>query len=182
MGQTKSFIEVLEEQIRTDLRREIEAEVRAEMKSSASAPTESSPAAEAMAGRFEVWLATHVGRTSFARKATYAKSGTRPMAREAAPAPAAPVAPLEPARVRATTVEEICALELLLRHSGSRLETEFTEAQLKSVWRRAALKSHPDRFVAQEALVQLQKAALFRELASAYETLERLFVRHANAA
>ncbi|MES2964019.1 MAG: J domain-containing protein [Bdellovibrionota bacterium] len=178
MGQTKSFIEVLEEQIRTDLRREIEAEVRAEMKKSTNTAQDSSPRIDAMAGSLETWLATHVGRTSFARKATYAKSAARPVAREETPPPVAPAASL---RVRAKTVEEICALELLLRHSGSRLGTEFTETELRSVWRRAALKSHPDRFVGQEALVQLQKAALFRELASAYETLGSLFDHDAAA-
>lgn len=165
--------------MRTDLRREIEAEVRAEMEAKAnpSVKTETTRI-EAMAGSLEAWLAAHVGRTSFGLKATYAKSAARP-------APSTPPIEKKAAATRtarATTVEQLCAVELLSRHSTLRLENEFTDAQLKQVWRRAALKSHPDRFTSEESLVQLQKAALFRELASAYETLEHLFEKQDVAA
>ncbi len=158
--------------MRTDLRREIEAEVRAELKAEATPARPEAIRNERLADRLETWLAANVGRVSFARRPAY----DAPKSKPASPPPPKVETPraAEPT-VRATTVEDMCALELLLRVSGSKLQSEFTASQLKGVWRRAALKTHPDRFANEDRLVQMQKAALFRELASAYEHLQYLF-------
>lgn len=185
---SKSFIEVLEEQIRTDLRREVEAEVRAEMEAKAKSSTGPGSRRSAFkAESLETWLATHVSRSSFAKRAAYAKPSPAETTKASAPVENARPDSTEDVTTRvqtarATSAEELCALELLVRNSGAKLRPEFTEAELKSVWRRAALKTHPDRFCGEERIIQVQKAALFRELASAYDTLRRLFDNHDVAA
>ena len=191
MAQTsKSFFEVLEDQIRTDLRREIEAEVRAEQERHAN--LQQRVRAEAEAGRLATWLATHTGAFSFARRSPYAANTVKrgatqetasladsPAGSLAIPPVAPPtMAPKEPTVVL-TTVEDLCALELIARNGGKKLATTLTESELKAAWRRAALKTHPDRFTGSDTLVQMRQAALFREIASAYETLSRHFICHA---
>lgn len=178
MGQTKSFFEVLEAQIRTDLRQEIEAEVRAEMKRQDASKAGPTPTI-GLADRLETWLVTNVTPSFVARRSTYSK-------KTSSPKPEQPAPPTKPVRsetiVQLTTVRELCALELLSRHAGMKLQTnELSESQFKSMWRRAALKTHPDRFTGEDALVQVQKTALFRELCEAYECLELLFEARAAA-
>jgi hypothetical protein len=161
---TKSFIEVLEDEIRTDLRKEIEAEMTG--RNGERAPS----AAVHAAGRLETWLASHVGPVTFktAKKNAYGA----PKARAKAPVAAIHAISASSPRVfTATTPAELFALELLNRQSPIALNISFTEDELKSVWRKAALKTHPDRFAAADQITQTRMTVLFRELATAYEIL-----------
>lgn len=189
----KSFIEMLEDEIRQDLRSEIEAEVlarfgRLDQDSTAKAPS----AASSAAGRLETWLASNMGRTTFARPQAAARSyNVKPGASASTTAPgaapsqsaarpqlestqAASQTTKSAAKFQATTAEQLIAVELLARHSGKALDATFTEDELKSVWRKAALKTHPDRFAGEDQIKQLRMATLFRELSSAYEVLSDL--------
>ncbi|RYZ66999.1 MAG: hypothetical protein EOP05_18340, partial [Proteobacteria bacterium] len=67
--------------------------------------------------------------------------------------------------------EQLCAIAILSRESGFTLESSFTEDQLKSAWRKAAMKTHPDRFAAEDQFKQIRMAAIFRELCEAYDLL-----------
>ncbi|RYZ72472.1 MAG: hypothetical protein EOP05_10965, partial [Proteobacteria bacterium] len=183
---SKSFIEVLEAEIRNDLRQEIEAEVlsrygiKAEGSALGPVADQVGSAAIHAAGRLETWLASNMGRTTFNRNQAAARSyNVKPAAaskatttatstKESAPKTAAPKAsPL----FNAETAEQLCAIAILSRESGFTLESSFTEDQLKSAWRKAAMKTHPDRFAAEDQFKQMRMAAIFRELCEAYDLL-----------
>lgn len=179
----KSFMEILEEQIRADLRSEIEAEVRASLAKS----TEPELARPARAfGATETWLAANVAKSFFAQ---------RGVGRKAYPPPPPRVREQTQERARternrkssagprrsAKSVEELCALELLNRHSGLSLPLEFDSSQLKGAWRKAALKTHPDRFAETDAVTTAQMNVLFTEITRAFELLESLFGEEVSA-
>jgi hypothetical protein len=152
--QSKSFIEILEDEIRHDLKREMREELER-----AQAPR--NPQAIHAAGRLETWLASHVGPITF-------KTNRQPYG---APPKRAASLPPPPAVHAAETTEEMLALALLSRHSGRALNAQYTHDELKTVWRKAALKTHPDRFVGSDQVTIMRATCLFRELAAAYELL-----------
>jgi hypothetical protein len=171
----KSFVEVLEEQIRHDLRSEIEAEVRAEFarNNETTGPVRATGPAD-LAGRFESLLASRVGRTVFSKVSTARRAYGSP--KKARPTPAAaPETPRQTAFTEpmftATTVEQLCAIEMIKRHGGTRLGSTFTMKELKTSWRKAALATHPDRFIGADEITRMRAAAMFRELAESYELL-----------
>ena len=163
----KSFFEVLEEQMRNEIRAELEREFTAKQK--ASKPVD---LAEAKAGQFQTWIASHVEKTYFTPSAKKAYGSTARKGQEAPRASAAPRSQTRPSRE--LTLEQILSLELVRRHSGVFLEENFNESELKSAWRRAALKSHPDRFEGADQITQARATALFRELSKAYECLQQV--------
>lgn len=168
MPQTKSFIEVLEDEIRADLRRELESEL-------AQRKTAEHFKASHAAGQFELWMASHVGPVTFKTKKTYPAGASKKQPKAASlddetKAFQKPLSSSEP-RFQAQTTAEHIAVELLSRSAGQTLGALFTEAELKSVWRKAAMKTHPDRFSQADLLEQTRATAHFRELASAYEIL-----------
>ena len=179
---SKSFIEVLEAEIRNDLRQEIEAEVlsrygiKAEGSAQGPVADQVGSAAVHAAGRLETWLASNMGRTTFNRNQAAARSyNVKPAAaakasstKESAPKTAAPKAS---PTFTAETAEQLCAIAILSRESGFTLESSFTEDQLKSAWRKAAMKTHPDRFANEDQFKQMRMAAIFRELCEAYDLL-----------
>jgi hypothetical protein len=187
---TKSFIEILEEQIRTDLRREIEAEVRSEFEaktqgsSANSKKGQAGPATENMIPT--EWLLHRLGKTFFNASTTAQKTYQRayqakgvtqaaqpaPQAKEAAQTPARST---EPTRYTPTTLQEICALELIRRTSGVSIGDSYTEMELKTAWRKAARKTHPDLFAQADQITQMRMSVLFRELAEAFEHLLAAF-------
>lgn len=173
----KSFIEILEEQLRKELRKEIEAEVRAELAREKDQiyfqETQADPT-ENLAARLSAGLKRFTFRAR--NSAAYPHSRSSQTARPSQPAETAEVKPPRPERrIRAETFEALCALELLRRHSGGKLPECFSEAELKAAWRQAALKTHPDRHMGADASTQAQTAALFRELQTAYSILTALF-------
>lgn len=184
---SKSFIEVLEAEIRNDLRQEIEAEV---LNRYGLAGTAKGPAAEQVgsaavhaAGRLETWLASNIGRTTFNRNQAAARSyNVKPAARPAtfsstpsAKSETASKAKTASPMFTAETAEQLCAIAILSRESGIELAASFSEDQLKSAWRKAALKTHPDRFASEDQFKQMRMAAIFRELCEAYDLLATAF-------
>jgi hypothetical protein len=185
----KTFIDVLEAQIRADLRAEIEAEVRAKLGYEPHETQFARPSGHVNSAgdRLATWLATHIEKTTFvpgprARREYGAqqepKKGTSTGAFK--PSYSAPkAAPAEP-RITVALVEDICRLELLRRH-GAHIGDSFTRAELKSAWRKAALKTHPDRFAQADQKTQIRMAATFREIKAVFTELERLFANGAKA-
>jgi hypothetical protein len=177
---------VLETQIRADLRAEIEAEVRAKLDRAERMRIDADPGPAApcaplgAADRLEVWLSANVDKTFFP---TTAKA-RREYGVKAAPS-AKEIKRPEPRRqeptITVTHLEDLCRLELLRRH-GARLGETFTLSELKTAWRQAALKTHPDRFVQADSRTQTRMAAIFREIAATVEELESLFNNRAHAA
>ncbi len=168
---SKSFIEVLEAEIRADLRQEIEAEVQARYGLASAPAGEHAPSAAVhAAGRLETWLASHVGPITFSRTAGAQKVYGSPKKRAPAPPIVLKIEASAPT-FTATTSAEFFAIEILNQQSASKLAVSFTEDGLKAVWRKAALKTHPDRFAGADEITQTRMTVLFRELAEAYETL-----------
>ena len=152
----RSFIEVLEAEIREDLKREIAAEIASGLERERQ--PKNTQAIHA-AGRLETWLASHVGPVTF-------KTNRKPYGEPPKRTPPPP-----PVTHAVETTEEMIAVELLSRHSGSALAFRYTQDELKAVWRKAAMKTHPDRFAGADEITILRATALFRELAAAYELL-----------
>ena len=172
---SKSFIEVLEAEIRADLRKEIEAEVQARYGRTPGVICEQAPSAAVhAAGRLETWLASHVGPITFARTAGARKVYGAPAKCAAAILPMSPKIEVDSCFFTVTTATEFFAVEILNRQSPLKLTPTFTEENLKSVWRKAALKTHPDRFTGADEITQTRMTVLFRELVEAYETLINL--------
>lgn len=182
----KTFYNVLEEQIRRDLRQEIRAEVEAQLRAERGPKQETSsfnPNASHME-RVETWLATHVRKTFFKRSPSQKAYGstnahpnnarstsTRPLNGTTTP-PDATSSAHSSFVYTATDIEELCALELF-RRQGVKIGDSFTENEIKMAWRKAALKTHPDRFAQEDAIVQAQMNAIFRSLCEAYKLLEK---------
>ena len=186
----KSFIEVLEEQIRTDLRREIEAEVRSEIQkerrqqTSGATKTQDRAAFHSEPIMPTEWLLHSLGKTFFGssttaqktyQKAYQAKATTQAAQQASQTKSPSPAQPQEPQRYSPTTLEEICALELIRRTSGVSIADPYTESELKAAWRKAARKTHPDLFAQGDQVTQMRMSVLFRELAEAFEHLMAAF-------
>jgi hypothetical protein len=176
----KSFIEILEQEIRKDLREEIENQVRKEMQAGKRQTPHVSES-------WETWLVSNVEKAFFSRsqeaRRVYSGATKTPRSPKESKSKVDPIDAQsdiqsdEHLEVRrsASHFEEACALEILRRNSGVVIPDAFTRAELKGAWRKAALKSHPDRFSQADQGAQAHAAALFRELAHAYELLENLF-------
>lgn len=211
-AKAKSFIEILEDEIRADLKRELRAELQAELEAGFGTGLEGdtagprarrpqNPHAIHAAARLETWLASHVGPITFktnrkpygatARSARDgATAGTQSTTGgSAADAASSPRGGTDSFGVRGTqvthmaeTTEETIAVELLSRHAGRTLNTRYTADDLKSIWRKAALKTHPDRFAGADTATVMRATALFRELAAAYELLSSKMTAKSDAA
>ena len=176
----KTFFEVLEEQIRSELRSEIEAEIHSQLRAKLGQVGQDAGTVKAatgdLTGRLESWLATRLETTVFASRAAGAKAyGASPA--KAGKTSAQPVQALTgqtPSKAqdqyKPESIADLCAAELLRRYGG-KLGEEFTEGQLKTAWRKAALQTHPDRFAQSDAITQARMAIAFRELCNAYEQL-----------
>lgn len=183
----KSFIQLLEDEIRNDLRREIEAEVMKRYGPGLGQDTSTDTSAQApsqavhAAGRLETWLASNMGRTVFSRAQAGSRSYNVKTANGSAAKATTESAPTQATsrvqtngtvfRFTATTSEQLVAAQLLARHAQKTLSETFSADELKTVWRKAALQTHPDRFAGEDQITQVRMAAIFRELCDAYELL-----------
>lgn len=147
-----SFFDVLESQIRKELREELEREAK-------TLRSEFDPN-QARAGQFQTWMAAHTEKVVFTARSAKDVYGT--------PRPR-PRTKTQPRMTRTLSVEEAIALELLNRYSGSALTESFSESDLKAAWRKAAFETHPDRAAAD---LQAQAASLFNEIGLAYTLLK----------
>lgn len=85
-----------------------------------------------------------------------------------------PTAAKEP-RITLDNVENLIAAELIRRHSGCQFGETLSRSELKSAWRKAALKTHPDRFCQADPTTQARMNLVFSELTKAYDQLLALF-------
>jgi hypothetical protein len=178
MRQAKSFIEILEGQIREDLREEIRAELEAEMRIGKPSGTPERAKASTPGEISETWLAANVSKSFFQRTKTatnFYRQAAEPTPRIEKPAAAAPEPKRQGPTQRAVTTEEIVAVELIERASNAKLGHVFSEVMLKSAWRKAALRTHPDRHTTSDRETQKRMSDTFAQLAVAYDTLTRLF-------
>jgi hypothetical protein len=172
----KPFFEVLKDQIRSELRKELESEWALKSSQAAGpkpAKVRSSPWLSAESS-LQSWLNAKVEKSEFgvtdrakrAYKSPQDSSVTT--CKKPDPVTSEPLA-------HATSPEAAFAVEILSRFSGTKLPDSFTMNELKTVWRRAALKTHPDRVAQSDLISQARATALFRELSEAHELLEELF-------
>lgn len=187
----KSFIEILEREIRDRLRAELRSELRAELAAELGGGLRAEQqAAEgflhnavfpAPSEILDAWLTGRVDKTTFANRKAY--SAYRPRvaahagdgASQKPPPPPSSRSSADAIAVSPTTPQHIDARDLISRHSGSALGARFTRSQLKKAWRKAALRSHPDRYAQADSKTQARMRALFVSLSAAYETLDNLF-------
>lgn len=176
--QAKSFIDILA----NELRKEIRAEFEAELASSAPrASREARVAGSAKAEQVELWLNLKIGGALSGSQSLgqsvnpYAKSGNRHrqqprVVRQLSATSVSQEAVAE--RVgSAVTIEQTFALEFFKRE-GSSLASKFTETELKSEFRKIALRIHPDRHVG-VSVEQLRALSLrFQTLVESAEILE----------
>lgn len=188
----KSFIDILEEQIRSDLRKEIEIEIREELQRQERKLERDStrPSSRAFEG-VETWLAARAQKAFFSQESkarrTYQKSASSAAQRTDPhrtsrshddPGRKKDGAP----RFRPNRIEDLCAAELIRRHSSGHLADSFSLMELKGAWRKAALQTHPDRYAQADAITQARMASLFSEIMAAYEQLVERFETVAKAA
>jgi len=167
-----SFLDILTEKIRETLRAEVRAEIQAEVEAKLGRRTSSEPPpAAAGVGTVESWLLTHAGKTVFTAPPS-ARKAYGGSARTQAPPPPPPLK-----HARATTAEEIFAFEFLVRHADDKNvdPNAFTEAELKALWRQAALNTHPDRHAQTDGRTQTRMSEAFAEITEAYNGLRALF-------
>jgi hypothetical protein len=186
---SKSFFEVLEQQIRTDLRAEIEAEVRDQYARQAAKRPAGTEAAQA---RLNIWMASatehkiHAQRTSGhkayssgnssqAKAASHKKSASHDSPNLKITKPESQQIPANEVKRKVEQPELLVSLELLNRYSGGVLNESFTRTDLNRAWRKAAFATHPDRFGQSDLISQTRAKALFCELAKAFDSLEALF-------
>lgn len=214
MGQAKSFIEVLQDQIREDLRLEIReemaaelaAEIRAQESKFSNSPNSKGKEFTSTSELSATWLAANVEKSFFrplklANQAYRQTSNKKTRQTSNIPHDVKPLP--KPFQNRSDNVieflqinlkenqqeghkeslrkavkpEEVCALELIARHSGFNFDTLFSKVDLKKAWRIAALKTHPDRHAELNPSRKANQGVVFGELAQAYETLAQLFTR-----
>lgn len=176
----KSFFEILEARIRaeieTDLREEILREIGPDFEpGSRPAPPRQKPVAADPTGFFMTELLSRAGRHSFqnphrARQAYPHRASASPKA-EQGPAPQESNEP----RRSAASAEESLALSVLSRFSGCSIPEEFTLKDVRTTFRKAALKTHPDRFHRATEVEQKLAHQRFQDLTSAFRLLEGLF-------
>lgn len=187
----KSFFEILEDQLRKDLRAEIEAEVRAEMgknKKTSQHPYQDAAFQTQMAsGTAESWLVSHLGKTLFsrrkeARRAYQVRPTARPQTTVVNQSVDRTIAREVEPSIHLSAAEDLIAIEFLRRHSGVRIGATLTRSELKQAWRKAALKTHPDRYTEADTITQTRMKAIFQEICTAYERIENHFNSARNAA
>jgi hypothetical protein len=183
----KTFIDILEDQIRQDLRAEIRKEIEQELKEAGmlredfeAGSAASTTSASSMSARVETWLTANIGKTVFGRsqQARQAYRSAHPH-RGAQPQPPPPPKPSQEPAFTPQGVEDLMAAEIIRRQSGVKLAATFTENELKSAWRRAALKTHPDLYSQADAVTQAKAHAHFQELVAAYERLQAALLKQA---
>lgn len=184
---SKSFLEILADELRQEVRQELRDEVRQQLEEEARAKSQRDSQAGArrndsakvergLSDQMDIWLRTHfdsvnVSKAGLGRKAYARPQTARPREESSRNAEA---------RVRIDSADALFALELLRRHGGVDLGHELTLTELKAAWRRAALKTHPDRFAQDDVIAQARAAARFAELSEAYEMLQALFEKAAS--
>lgn len=181
--QAKSFIDILANELRKEIRAEVEAELsiaRAGNVFGPAARIESSHKAESV----ELWLNLRMGGAvasgNFgARASAYQQSARQQPARSADHQPTA-IRQLPSARKTevkaerkgtATTIEQTIALEFFGRE-GSALAATFTETELKSEFRKIALRIHPDRHTSASGEQLKSLSTRFQTLVESAEILE----------
>ena len=183
----KTFISILQDEIRRDVRAEIEAELREVGERPDLKLFEKTAERE----RLEIWLATRVARVG--GKANKSRDKIHPYSTQNGPPrpfekpfekpfkkPTAKQSPQEP-QMTVSTTQQHWAVEIL-RRNGGELCFAFTKQQLKTAWRKAAFNTHPDRFSSADVVTQEAMRSAFEEIVIAYEILECAFPECAVAA
>lgn len=175
MRQGKSFIEILADELRKEIRNELAAELANEI------ANERVQNSRVVGEHSETWLAAHVEKSVFVSGEFGVRAYQKNKLSKKQPSSTPPAQnqrssdrPIPDAR-SVSTPEQLLAAALLERHSGCLLHTSFTIYELKSVWKKAALKTHPDRFNHLDHQSQARMGQLFSELAIAYRCLSGLF-------
>jgi hypothetical protein len=140
----KSFYEILREEVRKEVLTELSAEFQVAGAAPISEPTAQQQACDknqVASENLELWLASHVSTKGFRPKAKNAYQSPKPF-NQASAEKQTPL--LKSAPRRELNAEEVIALEFFKRQ-GSILQNDFSEADLKTAFRKIALRTHPDR-------------------------------------
>ena len=177
MQAAKSFIDILAHELRKEIRAEVEADLAASSRESVAARIESSHKAESV----ELWLNLKMGG-AFAghganRASAYQSSRkqSKPSASTAKvlqlPTQTAASQEIGERTGKAVTIEQTFALEFFKRE-GSKFSSVFSETELKSEFRKIALRIHPDRHAGASVEQLRALSARFQTLVESAEVLE----------
>lgn len=144
----------------------------------------------------ETWLASRVGKWTFDRRHHGANAYKSHLKTDTTQSPAEEKKTAQPPnspsqggaykdappqdsrlRIEASNFSELCAIELLQRFGKGKLPEAFCMDEVKTLWRKAALKTHPDRFPEASAQQQADLHAVFAEISQAYEILLEAFAK-----
>ena len=176
--QAKSFIDILAHELRKEIRAEFEAELASSRASNFSAAPSARAVDSAKAEQVHLWLNLKIGgaiaqpsrKSAYGVRRSYA-TATASEIRQLPPAGAASSEEIAERVGRAVTIEQTLALEFFVRE-GSSLTSKFTEAELKSEFRKIALRIHPDRHTDASADQLKSLSARFQSLVESAEILE----------
>lgn len=177
--QAKSFIDILAHELRKEIRAEVEAELAA-TRVAPAARIEASHKAESV----ELWLNLKMGgaiaqpnrRSAYQSSRQSSNSSRSSSSTKILQLPAQGTTPTPTQEAverigRAVTIEETIALEFFVRE-GSSLASRFTETELKSEFRKIALRIHPDRHSGASVEQLRSLSSRFQTLVESAEVLE----------
>lgn len=182
-----SFLDILSKQIRADLRddlrddlrKELRAELEAEIRTEVELKNGHRPPQPLPTIDIESWLLTRASKSHFPRTGSARTAYDLHPGCPTRPTFARPTAAEETRQVRvaARTPADTVALEILARSAQDDDidPNAFSEAELKSLWRKAALNTHPDRHTYAGARTQAQMSETFAQITEAYNSLRLLF-------
>lgn len=186
-GDTRNFMEILEAELRKEIREEIRQEVLRELglgseedvrtQTTPHPTTEPSPSAAVSAReRLELWLSTTFAAPKSAppRRPYRMRPNTSSTQPSESPQQTETEATIRLRRHHDLDAQDIAALEFFRRH-GSVLTHDFSEDELKSAFRRLALKFHPDRHASASDAERKEFGALFQDTLTQTRRLERHF-------
>lgn len=190
-----SFIDVLAEELRKDLRDDMKEKIRDEVRSElirefglseaeARASNEIPPGPVSARERLELWLSANLSigasRASNVRAATRPARGYQNETRRNEVPKSAPIQnrsespKAEPRKAHLLDVEDTAAIEFF-RREGCELSTDFTVGELKTAYRKLALKLHPDRHSGDDEVARRRWDLRFQQLVAVTERLTRHF-------
>lgn len=174
---SQSFIKILEDKIRQELRKELEFEGKFKTQHSPRSDSDQMISDRKFHVEIETWLVPKMKKAfRFAGHGVerfYPSKENRSMSQNtpsvSSPSPEYRFTPKD--------AQEIFAVELLERASGETLPSSFTSRELKSVWKKAVFARHPDRHFSQGFEIQEKMKAEFQDLLSAHAQLQSAFTR-----
>lgn len=183
-GHGKSFIEVLEAELRAQIRAELLNEFTVnegiQASSSAAAANAVNVTPTAQQERLELWLLSHLSKPVQDPTQTISHPGMKAYSQhtqkcqQKRSAQQKPLVAPQTKAIHPLDVEDLAALEFL-RRQGAKLGDDYDAHELKTTYRTLALRMHPDRHTDASEPERQAWAERFAHLHEAVKRLSRHF-------